>query len=619
MEYDAKGYVGMAGSQMRTGTASRTKADIDEEIDFIGASLSTFSTGMFASSLSRHTDKLLDLMSDILLNPVFPAEELEREVRQAVSALSIVRTDASSMVNNVSTVLNYGENHPYGEVATEETLSNITREMLVDYYNSYFRPNIAYMVVVGDIKTDEARRLTERYFGSWQPAPVPSHTLETPLPPEGNRVGFADRTGAVQSVVMVTYPLVLKPGDPDAIKVSVMNSILGGGLFSARLMQNIREDKGYTYGAYSSLSSDRFVGRFSARTEVRNSVTDSTVTELLYEMERMITEPVDREELELVKNYMNGSFARSLESPRTIAGFALNIERYGLPDDYYATYLERLSEVTAADVQEMASKYLKPSNSYIVVGGNRGEVAETLEKFSYTGEIAFFDPFGRRLEAPDAEVPAGLTAAGVIENYVNAVGGASKMRELRDLTINMSATIQGMAIEMMIQQKAPDKYKSVMSMGGAVMQQQVFDGERGRMSGMQGSMEIEGEMLDEMKLQAKMNPELTYEESGYTLSLEGIENVDGKNVWKINITSPSGSTKTDFFDIETGLRIRSVITQDSPMGPMTQITDYDDYREVDGMKFPFSMKQQVGPQAIDLQVMSIEVNQGLGDEVFSVD
>ena len=618
MEYDAKGYVSMAGSLMRSGTINRSKAEIDEEIDFTGASLSTYSTGMFASSLTRHTPVLLDLMSDILLNPTFPQDELEREVKQTITALSTVRTDAGSMVNNVSAVLVYGEDHPYGEVTTEESVSNITRDMLVDYYSTYFRPNAAYMVIVGDIQKAEAVKLMEQYFGSWQPGDVPSHRYDTPMPPEGNRVALADRTGAVQSVVSVTYPVVLKPGDPDAIRVSVMNTLLGGGLFSARLIQNIREDKGYTYGAYSSLSTDRLVGRFNARTEVRNSVTDSTIVEILYEMERLINEPADQESLDLVKNYLNGSFARSLESPRTIANFALNIERYGLPEDYYATYLERLSEVTVADVQDMARKYIKPENNYIIIGGNRSEVAETLERFSVTGEVELFDPFGRRIEEPEVEITPGLTGSDVIRKYIEAVGGESAMKNIGDITIHMSSVMQGMMIQMITRQKAPDKFRSVVKMGDNLVQEQVFDGNKGRISGMQGTMEMEGEMLDKMKTQAIINPELTYEERGYTLELDGVENVAGKVAFRVRITSPQDHTITEFFDSETFLKLRTVIVQDTPMGEVTQITDYDDYKRVYGMLFPFKMKQQAGPQSIDIQINAIEINTGIDDEVFRV-
>jgi zinc protease len=617
LERDAKGYVGMAGSLMRSGTENRAKTEIDEEIDFIGASLSTFSTGMFASSLTRHQDRLLDIMSDVLLNPTFPEDELQKNITQTLTGLSTVETDAGAMISNVSAVLLYGRDHPYGEVTTKESVSNIERQMLVDYYNTYFKPDNAYMVIVGDIGTDQAKVLMEKYFGKWQPGKVPSHTYEIPQPPPGNKVALADRAGAVQSVVSVSHPVVLQPGDPDAIRVSVMNSVLGGGVFSGRLMQNLREDKGYTYGARSSITSDRLVGRFNAQTEVRNSVTDSTVAEILYEMERMINEPVEIDNLELTKNFLNGSFARSLESPRTIANFALNIERYNLPKDYYATYLERLEQVSPHDVQQMAAKYIKPSNSYIIVSGSKSEVARPLERFSSDGIIAFFDPFGRRIE--QEEVANDVTAYRVIENYITAVGGEAKMKAISDITFEMSVELQGMVLGMVVQQKSPDKYKSVIRMGENVMQQQVFDGKRGMTSGMQGTMEIEGEMLELLKSQAAMNPELTYQERGFTLDLEGIENVGGNSAYRLKITSPRNLNITEYFDIETGLKLRSLTSQESPMGNMTIITDYHDYREVNGVKFPFRMKQQFGPQVLDLEVKSITLNQGLGLELFSVD
>ena len=617
-EGTTKGYVDLAGSLMREGTKNRTKQQIDEQVDFIGANLSSFSTGMFGSSLKRHQETLLELMSDILLNPTFPEEELQRNLNQIKSGLEANRNDANFMARNVAQVAIYGQDHPYGETMTPETLENITVNALRNYYNNYFKPNAAYLVIVGDIDAREARRLANRYFGKWKKGNVPRMTYPTPPMPEGNRVALANRDGAVQSVVYVTYPVDYTPANPDAIRASVMNSILGGGVFSGRLMQNLREDKGYTYGARSNLSSDRLMGRFTASTEVRNSVTDSTVVEILGEMHRLINEPVEEETLQLVKNFMNGSFARSLESPRTIANFALNIKRYNLPEDYYATYLERLNAVTVNDVQAMAAKYLRPDNAIIVVAGNRDDVMENLKKFSDNGEVELFDAFGRKVEGPRA-VSGEVTAHNVIEAYVAAIGGAAKLKGVKDVTMNMSANIQGMTIEAVNKQKAPDMFYSALSMGGNVMQKQVFDGTRGRISAMGQSQEITGDDLTELKLQAALFPELRYTELGYTFELAGIEQVDGKDVYRVRFTSPTGSVRSEFFSLETGLRISSQVNQDTPMGSMTVVTNYDDYREVNGIMYPFSIKQQVGPQMLDMKVNSIEVNTGLSANDFQVD
>lgn len=490
LEGDATGYVNFAGQLMREGTTNRTKQEIDEAIDFIGASLSTFSSGMFASSLTKHKGELLNIMQDVLFNPTFPEEELEKRITQTRTGLQTIKTDASSIAANIATTQVYGYDHPYGEVVTEETLDNITADKLKDYYNTYFKPNVSYLVIVGDIDAEEAKTLTQEYFGSWEPGEVPEHNYATPQPPAGNRVAFGAATGAVQSVVDITYPLELTPGHPNAIKVSVMNSILGGGVFSGRLMQNLREDKGYTYGARSRIGTDKLVTEFSARTEVRNSVTDSTVVEILKEMDRLINEPIEEDDLKLVKSFMNGSFARSLESPRTIARYALNIARYNLPEDYYANYLANLESVTVEEVQEMAKKYLKPERAVIVVAGNKDEVPETLTKFAANGEVEFFDPFGRPVVEEAKEIPVGVTVETVLNNYYEAIGGKEHFSKMNDLTQVMKTEMMGMELTITSYQKSPNKLLVETAMGGNVMSTQLFDGNKAIVKSPMGNQEF---------------------------------------------------------------------------------------------------------------------------------
>ncbi|MFZ5431419.1 MAG: M16 family metallopeptidase [Bacteroidota bacterium] len=619
MEGEAKGYVDLAGQLMRAGTRNRTKQAIDEEIDFIGASLSTFSTGLFGQSLTRHRDKLLSLMSDVLLNPVFPQEELDKVLTQSISALTASENDGNYIANNVISSVVYGKDHPYGEVVTKESLNNIKRDQLVGYYNTYFRPNAAYLVIVGDITTKEAKKLSKKYFSSWKKGDVPKHIYPTPQAPDANKVAFGSREGAVQSVLAVTYPINLKPGDPDAIKAGVMNSILGGGAFSGRLMQNLREDKAYTYGARSSLSSDRLVGSFSARTEVGNNVTDSALVEVLNEMTRMVKEKVDQPSLDLVKNFMNGSFARSLESPRTIANFALNIERYKLPKDYYATYLEKLAAVTVEDVYAMAGKYIRPENAWIVIAGNKDEVAPKLAGFSKNNEVLFFDSYGRKVEQSATDIPAGMTAERVIENYLKALGGSEKLKSVTEQVIKMSTEMQGMTLEMVSYHKMPGKILVTTSVGGNVMQKQVLNGDRGQVSAMGQKMELSGTQLEEMKTQARIFPELDYKSMGYEVSLTEIEAVEGKPAYKVKVTAPGGNSKTDFFDVASGLKVRTVASQQTQMGPMTVTASYSDYRETNGIKIPYAIKQSVGPQNIDLKVTAVEINGGISDDLFSLE
>lgn len=164
MEEDNAGYIGMVGTMLRRGTTTRTKEQIDEEIDFIGGSLGAGPTSVYASSLSKHQDKLLDLMADIMFNPTFPEEELDKIKTQTISGLAANKEDANSISSNVTTALVYGKNHPYGTLTTEETVGNIKIDDIKNYYQSYFKPNIAYLAIVGDINKKEAQKLVKKYF-----------------------------------------------------------------------------------------------------------------------------------------------------------------------------------------------------------------------------------------------------------------------------------------------------------------------------------------------------------------------------------------------------------------------------------------------------------------------
>jgi zinc protease len=619
MEGEAAGYVSMAGSEMRSGTTNRDKSIIDEEIDFIGASFSTSSTGMFASSLSRHTETLLEIMSDVLLNPTFPQEELDRTITQMLSALSTVSTDPNSIVSNLMTAMLYGSNHPYGEVVTDETVKNITRDLLVAYYETYFKPNVAYLVIVGDISAEKAKELAETYFGSWERGEVPVKNYQTPTAPEGNRVAFANRPGAIQSVFRIAYPIELTPGHPDLVKVRVMNSILGGGVFSGRLMQNLREDKGYTYGARSNIGTDRLVTSFSAGAEVGNNVTDSAITQVLYEMNRMVVEPVDEESLQLVKNFMNGSFARSLESPRTIANFALNIKRYDLPEDYYATYLERLEAVTVEDVQEMARKYIKPENAWILVAGNEDEVAPRLAVFSHTGEVELFDHFARPIEKLDVEVGDDVTAEWVIEQYIKAIGGKERIKAIKDFKEKMSAEVMGTQMENTSYKKPPYRFANELSVGGSVMQREVFNKNAGYMVAMGQRMDTEESEIETKKIEAAIIKDLAYLKAGLEMELRGVDNVNGRPSYRVRVHLPDDTPMDIYYDMETHLKTREVVSSEQ-MGQTTTMTnDYENYEEFEGVLFPTLIKiSGLMPIVLEMKIQSVEINTGLSDDLFEV-
>ncbi|HJW28514.1 MAG TPA: pitrilysin family protein, partial [Saprospiraceae bacterium] len=296
LEKEKSGVIDMTGTLIGNGTTTKSKAEINEAVDYIGANLSTNGTGGFASSLTKHTDKILALFSDVILKPSFPQSEFDKIKTQTLSSLQTQKDEPNSISHNVSNALTFGSNHPYGEITNEITVSNINLQDCIDYYKANFKPGNAYLIIVGDITPDVAKAKAEKYFGSWSAGTIPPHTYDAPKPLDKTAVAFVDKAGAVQSLINIQYAVDLKPGSADDIPCRVMNSILGSG-FSGRLFKNLREDKAYTYGAYSSLSSDRLVGSFSANASVRNAVTDSAVTQFMVELNRMKNEPVTKTEL----------------------------------------------------------------------------------------------------------------------------------------------------------------------------------------------------------------------------------------------------------------------------------------------------------------------------------
>jgi predicted Zn-dependent peptidase len=584
-ENDKAGLSDMFGEMLGTGTKNLTKDDLDQQIDFMGADFMPSSRGFFATSLSKHTDKLLTILSDVVLNPVFPETEFERIKTQTLSALASSSTDPNAMSSNISNVVNFGKNHPYGEVVTEETVNNVKIDDIKNHYNTYFKPNISYLVVVGDVTPQQAKDYAQTYFNKWSTSEVPAETYEVAPRPEANQVYFAEKPGAVQSVINITQTIDLKPGNDDVIKLRVYNSILGGGSFSARLMSNLREDKAYTYGCYSRITPDELKGEFNAGGSFRNEVTDSAIVQILYEINKIYNEPVTDAELDLVKKSMTGAFARSLENPQTIARFALNTIRYNLPADYYATYLKKLEAVTVEELLEVGKKYLNPNQLNIVVVGNTN-IADKLIQFDGDGKITYKDAYGND-KANLKPVPDGVTAKSIINQFIlksfnveNDSELAKKQKSIGFVQTTSKARFEQMGADfiMTTYKTKPNKSAVVIKVvqgdgPGQIMQKEWFNGEKGKtFVMMQGSKDMD---TDEVKKrQSKTFPfeQMSYfTDENLDIELLGIEEVGGTNYYKFKIQRKgSEDFSFEYYNIESGLlEIEETFSKDEEGNPHT--------------------------------------------------
>jgi zinc protease len=478
--------------------------------------------------------------------------------------------------------------------------------------DTYFSPNNAYLVIVGDTNLEEVKPLVTKHFGNWKKNELPSFTLPQPKNVGGTEVNFLDMPNAVQSEVAVVNTLNLRKGDKDYFPAIIANQILGGG-GEGRLFLNLREDKGYTYGAYSRTGDDKYVSTFVASASVRNAVTDSAVVAFLDEIYRIRDEKVSQEELEdAIAKYV-GNFVMALEQPTTIARYALTVETEDLPKDYYQNYLKNINAVTAEDIQRVAKKYFMVDNARIVVAGKGSEVAESLENLSYKGKnipVKYFDKKANEVSRPEFNktVDASITAKSVFDNYIKAIGGKEAVNKVESVLMKAQAEIQGQKLDLESKTTVAGQSAMTIAMGGNVVSKQVYNGESGFMVAQGQRIEYNEEQLNAAKAEANPFPELNAGDA----KVMGIEQVDGKDAYAVALSDDT----TAYYDVETGLKVQSVKTVSQMGQTMTVPTGYSEYKEVKGVKFPHRVTQSFGPQSLEFNVSSIQINEGVTEDDF---
>ena len=611
----------MAGQLIMSGTSTRTKDKLDSEVDYIGATLSADGESMYLSCLTKHVEKGLLLMTDVLFNANFPDSEFERIKKQNESALLSAKSSPDEMSDNAERKANFPNGHPYGEIMTEATLASINKADVESYFKKVFTPRGSYLVIVGDVNKAQATELVNKYFSSWRGGPVYKAELGEGQFNKGNRVIFVKKAGAVQSKVTVTFPVKMKPGQPNQLPLTVTNGILGGGGFGTRLMQNLREDKAYTYGCYSGIETTDNGSWFSASGNFRNDVTDSAIVQILKELDEIGSSYVKESEINLTKSAMAGGFARSLENPQTIARFAVNIIQNNLPKDYYQTYLKRLDAINTENVLEMAQTYFTSKNCNIIVVGNE-EIIEKLRVFDADGKIEMFDAFGN--VAKEIK-PADITKEQLIEKYILANTGTTSMKAANKVINKLKSVKQVM--EMSAQQipapltmttyfVAPNKEAMKIEMQGMMIQKEYFDGTAGASSNMQsGKKDLTAEEIASKQKSAGLFPELYYATSGLNVELVGIEEVNGIDAYLIKIID-GDKQSFDYFDTKTFMKIKSVSIQKEGDQVIEASRSFSDFKIVNGLQFPHKMTLMMGELGLEGKVITIEINGKVDETTF---
>jgi zinc protease len=385
------GLADMLADMLVEGTETRTSRQVAEQVARYGATLSAGAssdyTTVAASSLSAFTDEVIGLFAEVALHPSFPEDELALAKANAQQNLIAQRAQPSFLASEAVARVLFGE-HPYSVVSpTPESLEAITRERLLAEHRARFVPNDAVLLVAGDVSRDSVLSRIEELFGGWQPGEVGEPRFPAPPVLEGRTAYVVNRPGSAQTNIVVANR-ALKRTDPDYFPVLVMHTILGGTA-SARLFMNLREEKGYTYGAYTQLDARRHAGSFRATAEVRTPVTGASLKEIFYELNRIRSEDVTEKELTDAQSYLAGIFPIRLETQEGLVEQLLQMRMHDLAPDYLETYREKILRVTRADVRRVANAYVTPDSAAVVLVGDAKEVRE--QAAPYAERIEDFD------------------------------------------------------------------------------------------------------------------------------------------------------------------------------------------------------------------------------------
>ena len=617
-EGEIAGVSSILAEMIGNGTQSISKEDFIEEVDFMGASLNITGSGAFAGSLKRYFPRVLELMSQAVLEPLFTQEEFDNQKNLIKESLKTSEKDVSTAANRVQNFITYGSNHPNGEFVSQASLDKASFNDAVDFYNNFSSPNNAYLVILGDIEFEEIKSKVTELFSSWESKEVVSNSFPEPKNPDETEVIFVDMPNGVQSVVTVINTINFNKKEADYFPALVATRILGGG-GAGRLFNNLREDKGWTYGSYSSISeSYKTKGLILAQAQVKNEVTDSAAVELLVELDKMRNKLVTNEELMSTKAKYTGNFVMSLENPATIAGFARNIITQDLPENYYNSFLENINNVTKEDVQNAAQKYFSPNKTRIFITGKGSEILEKIEGIEFNGKklkVRYFDQYGSEISRPDYSVSTDVTAESIISNYIKSIGGAEKLNSISSIEVKATANLQGTVLEMYSLKNNQNQSLMTMTAMGMTLVKSVFNK-------YQGYNEVNGQRIpltDEELEQAIINSAL-FSELNFdleTIELIGTSFVNDEKAYEIKITD----NKSVFYSAETGLKLKEFESQEVDGNLITGEVFYKQYEEVDGILMPSEINQVSAsipvPGGLTFKTSLIKLNVKTSDSDFN--
>lgn len=617
LEGNKAGELQIMGKMLEEGTTKMDKAIFDEAVDQIGANVNLFSTGGYSQALTKYFDKAFMLMSDAITHPAFPEESFEKIKKQQITSLKSSEKSAKAISARVVNALSYGANHPYGEFETEQTLNNITLQDIKNTYSKYISPSRGYLTFVGDITPAQAKALAEKAFGNWKGNTVSLLIPKDVSNPTKTEIDLIDVPNAVQSEITVCNLVKIPMSSPDYFPVLLANEILGGNE-DARLFMNLREKHGFTYGAYSGIGTGRFQTNFKAAASVRNEKTDSALTEILKEINKIRSEKVTDEELKNVKALYAGDFALGLEDQSRTATFASNILINNLPKDFYRTFLQKINAVTATDIQRVSRKYFNYSNARVIVVGKAATVKPELSKLGY--EVKMYDKYANPVSDNQNINIILPSAKDIINKYLNAIGGAVELKKINSIYGTGEMSMTGVKLDVVKKEMNPNYTLTTLTMNGQTIVKQLYDSKNGTRSQMGHEAPMSDEELADYKNRKGIFEHLYYNDGGYKMEVKGVEKISGRNAYKVLIASPAGNSSTEYFDTDNGYLVRLEKSVKMQGQDVQQTIDFTNYKKVGNILYPFTnsitSNSAMGNQEMTVELKDIKLNEEVTIEDF---
>ncbi|PKL78324.1 MAG: hypothetical protein CVV25_12020 [Ignavibacteriae bacterium HGW-Ignavibacteriae-4] len=581
-----KDAAGFTAALIMKGTKTKSALDISKILDGLGANLSvsnsTEFTSVSGSSINKHKEVLFNMLIDVMTNPTFPKEELDKIKVQAKAGIKSEKGDPGSLASNMAKKALFGLDHPYASVSTETTVDAITIEDIKKYYKDFYLPNSSSMVIVGDFKTDDIIKELNSKLAAWKKGDLVKLDIPAPKPmPKG--IYFIERKGSVQSAVRyanMTVPF----NDADYMNINVASHVINSS-FAGRMFKIIREKHSYTYSPTGGHSSNRFYNYSIFGSDVRNNVTDSTIISINNEiLADLYKNGPTEEEMKTIKQFRIGQFYLNFESSGFLGSLIQSYDFKGVPIRMIKEYPNQYDKVSAMDVQKAVSKYLNPAEGYIIVVGDPS-VKEQLEKFGtvFTYDTDYMPATGLTSVSIDAE--------DLLENYTDALGGEDQIKDFDVIqgigNMNMSSGGQNLPGKTeVIFTKAGKMYRLVDL--NVYKSEELYNGTDGWEIENKATMKKEGESLKAMKFDADPFKYANATKYGFKLKVKGKKG----NQIVAEMNEGDKLIETLYFNSENYLLEKVEMLQETPRGTLLVVNSYSNYKDIDGMKLPTVTKTE---------------------------